>query len=655
VVFEEVFVLCHQYIAMSLISKLPFSKTNIIKGIESIQRNPGLRNGRESSEYDLIFKGERYPPILVLSEANKLLGGSELTLRNYGNSTSTPFKILRDLGFEIISKENVAIPNIWIEKTIVAGRQDRLNGEYALGKRLWSPTKDKRGGDIYSNLRKVNPNDIVLHLTNNKCFNGVSKVQSKFVEGNGVVGTEWEGDAYIIELKNFIEIKPLDRDDVLNEENKRILELIKSNQEVFYDKDLKLRQGAYLTPCSLELAALINNCYFKVYNTYIPFLPLPTSMNIQTNPTLDKLFQIREFKDDLKSAGLQFNDKLLTRFIASLITKPFVILTGLSGSGKTKLAQAFATWICQSTTQYLIVPVGADWTNREPLLGYPNALNKNEYIKPENGVLDLIIEASKNSELPHFLILDEMNLSHVERYFADFLSAMESGNSIGLGGNINTENNVPSKLYIPKKLFIIGTVNIDETTNMFSPKVLDRANTIEFRVSANELSQFLEYVPRVDISKLSMKGASMARSFVIEAKKIEMGKNDLTKIKNTLNNFFDQLEKIGSEFGYRTAFDIIRLNNQLSIIDNTLNENEKIDITIIQKLLPKLHGSRRKLVPVLIALGNLCVIDSKDIEKNVFITKSINPENTKFPLSLEKIVRMYQSAIDNGFASFAEA
>jgi 5-methylcytosine-specific restriction protein B len=92
----------------------------------------------------------------------------------------------------------------------------------------------------------------------------------------------------------------------------------------------------------------------------------------------------------------------------------------LSGSGKTKLAQAFAMWICEDDSQYCIVPVGADWTNREPLLGFPNALKAKEYVKPDNRVLDLIINATQNTDKPYFLILDEMNLSHVERYFADF-------------------------------------------------------------------------------------------------------------------------------------------------------------------------------------------------------------------------------------------
>jgi 5-methylcytosine-specific restriction protein B len=125
-------------------------------------------------------------------------------------------------------------------------------------------------------------------------------------------------------------------------------------------------------------------------------------------------FEIEEPWQALQAAQLHIEHDFLKRFIASLLTKPFVIFTGLSGSGKTKLAQAFARWICAEEKQYKIIPVGADWTNREPLLGFPNALEIGKYVKPDNGVIDLLLEASRteNDNRPYFLILDEMNLSH---------------------------------------------------------------------------------------------------------------------------------------------------------------------------------------------------------------------------------------------------
>ncbi len=386
---------------------------------------------------------------------------------------------------------------------------------------------------------------------------------------------------------------------------------------------------------------------------------LNNTEQINTEKKESMTFDRHFFIDCLENAGFLLNPKLVTRFISSLITKPFVILSGLSGSGKTKLAQAFAQWICQDDSQYCLVPVGADWTNREPLLGYPNALKPDEYIKPDNGALDLIIQANKHPELPYFLILDEMNLSHVERYFADFLSVMESKGEISLFAEGAVNNGVPSKLILPANLLIIGTVNIDETTYMFSPKVLDRANAIEFRVAKNEIEAFFANRKEVNMDKLRTKGAAMAQSFLKMAEKREFIEQDLTTIHKTLVSFFEQLKKTGAEFGYRSATEIIRLINQLTIIDSDLSEEEKLDISIMQKLLPKLHGSRRKLCPVLITLGSFCVDNSKidNIEKAVFSAEDFDFESDGviFPISLEKITRMYKGVVENGFASYAEA
>lgn len=381
-----------------------------------------------------------------------------------------------------------------------------------------------------------------------------------------------------------------------------------------------------------------------------------TKSNMLNKITPQQIFQASSFLEATNNAYLKYSPILVNRFLSSLLTKPFVILTGLSGSGKTKLAQAFVQWICQEESQYRIIPVGADWTNREPLLGYPNALKPEEYVKPDSGVIDLIMQASSNPELPHFLILDEMNLSHVERYFADFLSVMESDEEIPLYSEGTVENGVPSKLKIPANLFIIGTVNIDETTNMFSPKVLDRANTIEFRINNNEMKGFLDTANDLDMKFLLGKGANMAANFISLSNNKSFTTKDRDEINETLLNFFGELQKTGAEFGYRSANEILRLINQLDTLDNKITTSEKIDIAIMQKLLPKLHGSRRKLSLILETLGGFCVKDS-EVVKEKFRKEDydFSLAEVLYPLSLEKISRMYKGAIDNGFTSFAEA
>ena len=376
----------------------------------------------------------------------------------------------------------------------------------------------------------------------------------------------------------------------------------------------------------------------------------------------EDMFISNEFYTSCELAGLKYSTELITRYISSLVTKPFVLLSGLSGSGKTKLAQSFAQWICEDEKQYSIVPVGADWTNREPLLGYVNALNNSEYILPENNALQLIIESNKaeNQNKPYFLILDEMNLSHVERYFADFLSVMESKDKFKLHSSDNplvggNHTQVEKEYAWPKNLFVVGTVNIDETTYMFSPKVLDRANVIEFRVNESEIEAFL--IESKELASLTKLGAEMGGSFVAISKDITRN-TDFTKLNSELLDFFKELQVLGAEFGYRTATEIQTLFSKIDLVNSSYSEkvNEKIDIAIMQKLLPKLHGSRRKLLKPLNLLANKCLDEEQETLFNERGEYTIIEGNAiKYILSFEKIARMYKSAIENGFASYAEA
>jgi len=385
---------------------------------------------------------------------------------------------------------------------------------------------------------------------------------------------------------------------------------------------------------------------------------LGNNVSITKNSISTMKFDSRIFEGNCKDSGLKYNSELITRYIASLATKPFVLLSGLSGSGKTKLAQAFAQWICESEEQYTLIPVGADWTNREPLLGYPNALKDNEYVKPDNDALDLLLKAKKDETRPYFLILDEMNLSHVERYFADFLSTMESKNTIPLHKIDNEINNIPKTIKLPPNLFIVGTVNIDETTYMFSPKVLDRANTIEFRVKEYEILSFLEGPNDVKLEKLKSLGATMATNFVSIATKDENYLLEETQ-QTEIHKFFKELQKSGAEFGYRTAFEISKLIFKLE--EFGLNdEDDKIDIAIMQKMLPKLHGSRTKLTRTLKPLAKFCLHNVDDAFDDKYFNNYDNIDfekdvNIKYKLSFEKIMRMYKNGVENGFASYAEA
>ena len=133
--------------------------------------------------------------------------------------------------------------------------------------------------------------------------------------------------------------------------------------------------------------------------------------------------------DYLSSQGFYFEESTVSAFYTALKTKGFVILAGLTGTGKTKLPQLFYELVADDGKQRLFLPVRPDWRDSKPLVGYYNPITK-EYDSTD--LLNLIIKAKENWEKevdkrPYFVLLDEMNLARVEYYFADFLSVLESG------------------------------------------------------------------------------------------------------------------------------------------------------------------------------------------------------------------------------------
>lgn len=353
----------------------------------------------------------------------------------------------------------------------------------------------------------------------------------------------------------------------------------------------------------------------------------------------EKSFSLKQFGESL--------DRYISSYILSLLAKPFVILSGNSGTGKTRIALRFAKYLeKQMDTDFnntLLIPVGADWTDNTKILGYFNPLaneGKGEYVKSE--ILTFLELANETPSIPFFLILDEMNLSHVERYFSDFLSAMESGKPILLYKKPeNCECAVPEKIMLPENLFVTGTVNIDETTYMFSPKVLDRANVIEFKPEMNDVLENLVSDSSSDQEETAEPG--VAEGFMELANKIRSGivpdglKAELEKLKSVLKSIYEILEKSGFEFAYRTAKEI-RLYAVASYETcedkSQFNFNPVIDQQIVQKILPKIHGNKKQI-------GNLLSELKDELEKQ-----------EGFELSRAKVSSMIDKLDKYQYASF---
>lgn len=353
------------------------------------------------------------------------------------------------------------------------------------------------------------------------------------------------------------------------------------------------------------------------------------------------------YKDEFKMEDLPgaFKSDYSRRFITSLLAKPFVILTGNSGTGKTRIARQFSEYLevtfDDNQINWLIVPVGADWTDNAKVLGFYNPLadgGKGCYEKTE--IVRLIELANTHRKVPFFLILDEMNLSHVERYFSDFLSHMEVPDSeFKLDG-------YDGVLEFPQNLFVIGTVNIDETTYMFSPKVLDRANVIEFRPEKDDVLAL--FTLPVYTAKIGAANDGSAEAFLKLAKEIRSGKcriaaesagvDPMEKVQAVFDDVYKILEKRGFEFAYRTVREIrqyIAASFELDENKSEFNINAAIDQQLVQKVLPKIHGNRKEIGELLDELESIC-----------------RREDLQFDLSAKKIEQMKGKLATVQYASF---
>ncbi|MGA2308400.1 MAG: hypothetical protein ABSG57_02480 [Candidatus Bathyarchaeia archaeon] len=291
------------------------------------------------------------------------------------------------------------------------------------------------------------------------------------------------------------------------------------------------------------------------------------------------LHPIEDIVKYIKSKGFFFPIETIINYHTCLLTKPFVILSGITGTGKTKLAELYANGLYgieKDNPYYRKVAVQSNWSDSKPLLGYYNPFIGAYHTTP---FLQFVLKAiedcdscglnnggkcsdSTKCSSKYFVCLDEMNLAHVEYYFADFLSAMETENkTINLhpaGTKTEEGTSIPSKIRIPDNFYVIGTVNIDETTKEFSPKVLDRANTIELDI--------------VDLEKWKEIQLSLGIKINEEAFKV-------------INEIHSILRKYSLHFGYRVCNEIIKYieNSKLSLY-------ESLDLEIKQKILPKLSG-----------------------------------------------------------------
>lgn len=358
---------------------------------------------------------------------------------------------------------------------------------------------------------------------------------------------------------------------------------------------------------------------------------------------LDQQSIIDHVSSYIQSKGFFYEKKDLINFFLSLKTKPFVILSGISGTGKTKIVQWFAESLgaTEENGQFTLIPVRPDWSDSSDLLGYVNLQGEFQ----ERPLIKVLENADANPNRPYFVVLDEMNLARVEYYFSDFLSVIESRK--WKDGKIVTSPVLPESITnkhitIPSNVYIIGTVNMDETTHPLSKKVLDRANTIEFNTVNLDYFNFL-----MDVEE---KEAEIASNRSLETEYLHLKEcfkenEDLVRnISTILIEINKTLESVGAQVGYRIRDEIcfyMAYNEQGKL----LSFDEALDYQIYQKVLPRLAGSDGRTEEVLKQLYVLCANEEYDSGNN-------DTSYAKYPRSANKLSHMLRRFEYDGFTSF---
>lgn len=297
----------------------------------------------------------------------------------------------------------------------------------------------------------------------------------------------------------------------------------------------------------------------------------------------------------IEGIGMSIDESTLRRYHLSLKTRRFVILSGLSGTGKTWLAEAYAQAV---GAKHLIVPVAPNWTANEDLLGYLNPIDNqyhhttfSHFLMECAGEYETATADGRNPR-PYHLILDEMNLARVEQYFAKFLSAMEVREryrqaDIMLSGR--------ESVSLTPNLYFIGTVNVDETTHGFAHKIYDRAQLIELQVSGDSLSAHLGSVPYQEELMKIWREVNLAAPFAF-------------RVIDEIKAYIAEAEQIGVEW------------------------HVALDEQVLQKILPKCNGA------------------DLHVEKTLRFLSELAAEH--YPLTSRKAKEMLNGYSQSGFASF---
>lgn len=353
------------------------------------------------------------------------------------------------------------------------------------------------------------------------------------------------------------------------------------------------------------------------------------------------------------------------QYLTALRTKPFLLLAGISGTGKSRIVRELARscyevgseeYSAHKPKNFEMIQVKPNWHDSTELLGYVSRISGTpEFVAGD--FLRFIVKAWENLDTPHFLCLDEMNLAPVEQYFAEYLSVVESrkfedgkivtdpiikpvnadwyGNLVEELTKVKSiqEDFVKDGISLPPNLFVVGTVNMDETTYSFSRKVLDRAMTIEM----NEVD--LNGGLQKNVSELGHIDPICFKPVFVEGCDVYDGHKELCdKVIKYLKDVNDTLKGTPFKIAYRTRneFLVYAVNRQLLAGEGPDTLNSALDEMTSMKILSRIEGDAAKTETVLKGLDKL--LKDQGFDEN--------------GISLSKIKEMQDKLMATDYCSF---
>ena len=456
--------------------------------------------------------------------------------------------------------------------------QEEVEGSY-----LWAPVESKRGELVHHrSMADLQVGDTIFHYWAGRiqAFSSVTEAAVNSSIPSELTNQGWQRDGRLARVHVEMLSDPVSLEDIPHG--------WRLEEGGPFNRKGSVNQG-YLYPVSEDFVARLSGRFPQLAEGVSIGPGMPSAA-----PTAYIEPNFETIRSRIETEGLVVSDRTLRRFHLSLRSRGFVILSGISGTGKTWLAQAYARAV---GGRELLVPVAPNWTTNEDLLGYLNPISGVYHDTAFSKFLrEAALEwesapAKEREPVPHYLVLDEMNLARVEYYFATFLSALEVRQReetarVQLGEDV---------VLLTPNLRFVGTVNVDETTHGFADKVYDRAQLVELEAPREAIERHLADSPLTETLLSAWEALHEVAPFAF-------------RVVDDIRDYVEAAEALGVE------------------VEAALDEQ------MLQKLLPKVHGIDPRIEQALTGFIELC--------------------GDRFPLSADKARRMRIRFNEHGSASY---